>query len=51
VTRVIEETGVEDANYDPPDLAMGSFPEAICCSLGNIICGDCHSSQGFDRRL
>jgi hypothetical protein len=37
VTRVIEETGFEDASYDPPDLAMGSFPEAICCSLGNIV--------------
>lgn len=37
VTRVIEETGYEDVNYDPPDLAMGSFPEAICCSLGNIV--------------
>jgi hypothetical protein len=37
VTRVIEETGFEDTSYEPPDLAMGSFPEAICCSLGNIV--------------
>jgi len=37
VTRVIEETGFEDVDFEPPTTAMGSFPEAICCSLGNIV--------------
>ena len=37
VTRVIDETGFEDIDYDPPAMAMGSFPEAILCSLGNIV--------------
>lgn len=37
VTRVIEETGFEDCDFEPPVMAMGSFPEAICCSLGNIV--------------
>lgn len=37
VTRVIEDTGVDDVDFEPPPLAMGSFPEAICCSVGNIV--------------
>lgn len=37
VTRVIEDAGFEDVDLEPPGLAMGSFPEAICCSLGNIV--------------
>lgn len=37
VTRILEDAGFEDVDFEPPDLAMGSFPEAICCSLGNIV--------------
>ncbi|GKY97024.1 hypothetical protein MPSEU_000661200 [Mayamaea pseudoterrestris] len=37
VTRVIDEAGFEDVDFEPPSMAMGSFPEAILCSLGNII--------------
>jgi hypothetical protein len=37
LSRFIDETGFEDAYYEPPAMAMGSFPEAILCSLGNII--------------
>jgi hypothetical protein len=51
VTRVIGEMGSENVNYDPPDLAMGSFPEAGHLLLAGQHCGDCHSSQGVDRRL
>jgi hypothetical protein len=37
VTRVIDDAGLEGVDFEPPAMAMGSFPEAICCSLGNII--------------
>lgn len=29
--------GLENVDHAPPALAMGTFPEAICCSLANII--------------
>lgn len=37
VTQEISLAGYEDCDFDPPGLAMGTFPEAICCSLSNII--------------
>ena len=36
VTQMIDMTDFENVNYEPPALAMGTFPEAICCSLSNI---------------
>jgi hypothetical protein len=36
MTQMIDMTGYENVNYEPPSLAMGTFPEAICCSLSNI---------------
>jgi len=37
VSRVIEDSSLDNETYEPPDLAMGSFPEALCCSIGNIV--------------
>jgi hypothetical protein len=37
VTQEIDDTGFEDVDYRPPSLAMGDMPEALCCSLANIV--------------
>ncbi|KAL7579236.1 hypothetical protein ACA910_011397 [Epithemia clementina (nom. ined.)] len=37
VTLEVDLTGFEDVDFEPPALAMGTFPEAICCSLANIV--------------
>jgi hypothetical protein len=37
VTLEIDMAGFEDINLEPPMLAMGTYPEAICCSLANIV--------------
>ena len=37
VTLEIDMAGFEDVNLEPPMLAMGTYPEAICCSLANIV--------------
>jgi hypothetical protein len=37
VTQMIEMADYEDVDFPPPSLAMGTFPEAICCSLSNIV--------------
>lgn len=36
-TQIIDETDIDDANYEPPALAMGPLPEVLCVSLSNII--------------
>jgi len=37
VTQMIDIEEYQDVDFEPPALAMGTFPEAICCSLSNII--------------
>ena len=37
VSHLIEMDDFKDIDLKPPSLAMGTFPEAICCSLSNII--------------
>ena len=37
VTLEVDLTGFEDVDFEPPSLAMGTYPEAICCSLANIV--------------
>lgn len=37
VTLEVDLAGFEDVDFEPPALAMGTFPEAICCSLANIV--------------
>jgi len=37
VTEMLDLSDFHDVDFDPPSLAMGSFPEAICCSLSNIL--------------
>ena len=37
ITQEIDESAFAGVLYDPPALAMGSTPEAICCSLANIL--------------
>lgn len=36
-TEEVDLSGYEDIDYEPPGLAMGTSPEAICCSLANIV--------------
>jgi hypothetical protein len=36
-TEEVDLTGYEDVDYEPPPLAMGTAPDAICCSLANIV--------------
>lgn len=36
-TEEVDLSGYEEMNYEPPGLAMGTTPEAICCSLANIV--------------
>jgi len=35
--QVVEEYDMDNVDFEPPALAMGPFPEAICVSLSNII--------------
>mmetsp|Transcript_630 Transcript_630/g.1835 ORF Transcript_630/g.1835 Transcript_630/m.1835 type:complete len:127 (-) Transcript_630:73-453(-) len=37
VTLEVDLAGFEDVDFEPPALAMGTYPEAICCSLANIV--------------
>eukprot|EP00522_Entomoneis_paludosa_P008904 CAMPEP_0172451960 /NCGR_PEP_ID=MMETSP1065-20121228/9758_1 /TAXON_ID=265537 /ORGANISM="Amphiprora paludosa, Strain CCMP125" /LENGTH=3022 /DNA_ID=CAMNT_0013203931 /DNA_START=83 /DNA_END=9152 /DNA_ORIENTATION=- len=37
VTLEVDLAGFEDIDFEPPALAMGTYPEAICCSLANIV--------------
>lgn len=37
VTRIIDDSDFAGIDLEPPALAMGSYPEALCCSLGNIV--------------
>jgi hypothetical protein len=37
ITQEIDESGFTRSFHDPPTLAMGPKPEAICCSLANIV--------------
>jgi hypothetical protein len=37
VSHLIEMDEYKEIDLKPPSLAMGTFPEAICCSLSNII--------------
>lgn len=37
VSVQIEIESLEGITYPPPSLAMGDYPEAICCSLANIL--------------
>lgn len=34
---LIEQAPYADMNYEPPSLAMGTWPEVLCCSLGSTI--------------
>jgi hypothetical protein len=36
-TEEVDLTGYEDVDYEAPPLAMGTSPDAICCSLANIV--------------
>lgn len=37
ISQTLDITGFALDEYEPPNLAMGTFPEAIVCSLSNII--------------
>lgn len=37
VSHLIEMDDFKEIDLKPPSLAMGTFPEALCCSLSNII--------------
>lgn len=37
VSEVLPTSEFKNSTLDPPTLAMGVFPEALICSLGNII--------------
>jgi hypothetical protein len=34
---LIEQGAYQNMNYEPPTLAMGTWPEVLCCSLGSTI--------------
>lgn len=34
---LIEQGPYQGMEYEPPTLAMGTYPEILCCSLGNTI--------------
>ena len=37
VVQEIDASDFEDIEHEPPTMAMGTYPEAICCSLANIV--------------
>ena len=36
-TQMIDDNEVDGVSFEPPPLAMGTYPEALCVSLSNIV--------------